>query len=76
MIRFACSVFMALSLVGAALAQAPQPGAPPARPPQSRAEIGLSFAPVVKRAARTIKTAVAFGMLEYKLTDEVIHGAK
>ena len=33
-------------------------------------------APVVKRAARTIKTAVAFGMLEYELTDEVIHGAK
>jgi citrate lyase subunit beta/citryl-CoA lyase len=33
-------------------------------------------APVVKRAARTIKTAVAFGMIEYELTDEVIHGAK
>jgi len=32
--------------------------------------------PVVKRAARTIKTAVAFGMIEYELTDEVIHGAK
>jgi citrate lyase subunit beta/citryl-CoA lyase len=33
-------------------------------------------APVVKRAARTLETAVAFGMLEYELTDEVIHGAK
>jgi citrate lyase subunit beta/citryl-CoA lyase len=31
-------------------------------------------APVVKRAARTIRTAVAFGMLEYELSDEVIHG--
>ncbi len=33
-------------------------------------------APVVKRAARTLKTAVAFGLIEYELTDEVIHGAK
>ena len=33
-------------------------------------------APVVKRAARTLKTAVAFGMIEYELTDEVVHGAK
>ena len=33
-------------------------------------------APVVKRAARTIKTAVAFGLLEYELTDEVVHGTK
>lgn len=31
-------------------------------------------APVVKRAARIIKTAVAFGLVEYELTDEVIHG--
>ena len=31
-------------------------------------------APVVKRAARTIRTAVAFGMLEYELSDEEIHG--
>jgi citrate lyase subunit beta/citryl-CoA lyase len=31
-------------------------------------------APVVKRAARTLRTAVAFGMIEYELTDEVIHG--
>jgi citrate lyase subunit beta/citryl-CoA lyase len=31
-------------------------------------------APVVKRAARTIRTAVAFGMLDYGLSDEVIHG--
>ena len=31
-------------------------------------------APVVKRAARTIRTAVAFGMLEYELSDEVVHG--
>jgi citrate lyase subunit beta/citryl-CoA lyase len=33
-------------------------------------------APVVKRAARTLKTAVAFGMLEFELTDEVVHGTK
>jgi len=31
-------------------------------------------APVVKRAARTIRTAVAFGILDYELSDEVIHG--
>jgi len=31
-------------------------------------------APVVKRAARILKTAVAFGMIAYELTDEVIHG--
>lgn len=31
-------------------------------------------APVVKRAARILRTAVAFGMLDYELTDEVIHG--
>ena len=31
-------------------------------------------APVVKRAARTIRTAVAFGMIDYELSDEVIHG--
>jgi hypothetical protein len=31
---------------------------------------------VVKRAARTLKTAVAFGMIEYELTDEVVHGTK
>jgi len=31
-------------------------------------------APVVRRAARTLKTAVAFGMIAYELTDEVIHG--
>jgi citrate lyase subunit beta/citryl-CoA lyase len=31
-------------------------------------------APVVKRAARILRTAVAFGMLAYELTDEVIHG--
>lgn len=33
-------------------------------------------APVVTRAARTLRTAVAFGMIEYELSDEVIHGAK
>jgi len=33
-------------------------------------------APVVTRAARTIRAGVAFGMLEYDLTDEVIHGEK
>ena len=61
MIRFACFIFMALALVGAApvLAQAPQPGASPARPPQSRAEIGLSFAPVVKRAAPAVVNVYA-----------------
>jgi len=31
-------------------------------------------APVVKRAARTIQTAVAFGLIDYELSDEVIHG--
>jgi len=31
-------------------------------------------APVVTRAARTIRAGVAFGMLQYDLTDEVIHG--
>jgi citrate lyase subunit beta / citryl-CoA lyase len=33
-------------------------------------------APVVARAARTIRSGVAFGMLEYDLSDEVIHGEK
>jgi citrate lyase subunit beta/citryl-CoA lyase len=33
-------------------------------------------APVVTRAARVIRSAVAFGMLEYDLTDEAIHGEK
>ena len=33
-------------------------------------------APVVTRAARTLRTAVAFGMLDYTLSDEVIHGEK
>ena len=33
-------------------------------------------APVVMRAARTLRTAVAFGMIEYDLSDEVIHGEK
>jgi citrate lyase subunit beta/citryl-CoA lyase len=31
-------------------------------------------APVVKRAARILKTAVAFGLIEYDLSDEDIHG--
>lgn len=31
-------------------------------------------APVVKRAARILKTAVSFGLIEYELSDEVIHG--
>ncbi|MDM7914640.1 MAG: CoA ester lyase [Candidatus Eisenbacteria bacterium] len=31
-------------------------------------------APVVKRAARILRTAIAFGMIEYELTDEVILG--
>ena len=33
-------------------------------------------APVVTRAARTIREGVAFGMLEFDLSDEVIHGEK
>ncbi|BDU77938.1 citrate lyase [Mesoterricola sediminis] len=33
-------------------------------------------APVVTRAARVLKTAVAFGMIEVDLSDEVIHGTK
>jgi citrate lyase subunit beta / citryl-CoA lyase len=31
-------------------------------------------APVVKRAARTLRTAVAFGMIEYDLSEELIRG--
>ena len=31
-------------------------------------------APVVRRAARILQTAVAFGMIAYELTDEVVHG--
>jgi citrate lyase subunit beta/citryl-CoA lyase len=31
-------------------------------------------APVVKRAARVLRTAVAFGLIEYELSEEVIHG--
>jgi citrate lyase subunit beta/citryl-CoA lyase len=33
-------------------------------------------APVVKRAARVLRTAVAFGMIEYDLSDEQIHGTQ
>ena len=33
-------------------------------------------APVVTRAARTLRTAVAFGLIDYTLSDEVIHGEK
>ncbi len=33
-------------------------------------------APVVTRAARTLRSAIAFGMIEYALSDEVIHGEK
>ncbi len=33
-------------------------------------------APVVTRAARTLRTAVAFGMIDCDLSDEVIHGKK
>jgi citrate lyase subunit beta/citryl-CoA lyase len=33
-------------------------------------------APVVTRAARTLRTAVAFGMIDYDHSDEVIHGKK
>jgi citrate lyase subunit beta / citryl-CoA lyase len=31
-------------------------------------------APVVKRAARILRTANAFGLIDYELSDEVIHG--
>ena len=31
-------------------------------------------APVVKRAARILRTARAFGLIDYELSDEVIHG--
>ena len=33
-------------------------------------------APVVMRAARVLRTAVAFGMIDYSLSDEVIYGKK
>jgi len=33
-------------------------------------------APVVARAARTLREGIAFGLLEYDLSDEVIHGEK
>jgi citrate lyase subunit beta/citryl-CoA lyase len=33
-------------------------------------------APVVARAARTIREGIAFGLVEYDLSDEVIHGKK
>ncbi|MCE1229439.1 MAG: CoA ester lyase [Firmicutes bacterium] len=33
-------------------------------------------APVVTRAARTLRTAIAFGLIDYDLSDEVIHGQK
>lgn len=33
-------------------------------------------APVVTRAARTLRTAVAFGLIDFDLSDEVIHGKK
>jgi len=31
-------------------------------------------APVVKRAARTLRTAIAFGLSDYELSEELIHG--
>ena len=31
-------------------------------------------APVVKRAARTLRTAAAFGLTDYELSEELIHG--
>ena len=33
-------------------------------------------APVVKRAARTLRTAAAFGMIDYEVSDELIYGAQ
>ncbi|TCK61906.1 HpcH/HpaI aldolase/citrate lyase family protein [Seleniivibrio woodruffii] len=33
-------------------------------------------APIVKRAARVIRTAAALGMVDIEISDEVIHGAK
>src|SRR5450432_1236021 len=57
------AALIALSLVFSSLpvfAQAPQPAAPPApRVPQARAEIMLSFAPVVKRAAPAVVNVYA-----------------
>ena len=31
-------------------------------------------APVVKRAARTLRTAAAFGLTDYEVSEELIHG--
>jgi citrate lyase subunit beta / citryl-CoA lyase len=39
-------------------------------------KVKMVDAPVVTRAARTIREGVAFGMLEFDLSDEVIHGEK
>jgi Do/DeqQ family serine protease len=61
MIRSVRTVLCALSLTllaGSAFPQAPQP-VPPPRAPQSRAEVSLSFAPVVKRAAPAVVNVYA-----------------
>ena len=33
-------------------------------------------APVVKRAARILRTAAAFGMIDVEVSDELVHGQK
>ena len=61
MIRSVRTVLCALSLTllaGSAFPQAPQ-SVPPPRAPQSRAEVSLSFAPVVKRAAPAVVNVYA-----------------
>jgi Do/DeqQ family serine protease len=63
MIRPARAALFALSVTLSSIpayAQAPQPATPPgARAPQSRAEISLTFAPVVKRAAPAVVNVYA-----------------
>jgi Do/DeqQ family serine protease len=63
MVRPIRAALLALSVALSAvpvLAQAPQPAAPPpVRTPQARAEISLSFAPVVKRAAPAVVNVYA-----------------
>jgi Do/DeqQ family serine protease len=54
---FSCALSLML-IASFAFAQAPQP-VPPSRAPQSRAEVSLSFAPVVKRAAPAVVNVYA-----------------
>jgi Do/DeqQ family serine protease len=59
MIRFARPILIALLALGAATALAQTPPSPQPGPPQSRAEISLSFAPVVKRVAPAVVNVYA-----------------